>query len=65
MPFRNTNTNNNIGHNNENENENENKNENEKKKIDVVKELNNHFDEVTDKSKSFEDEIKLLKTVES
>ena len=31
----------------------------------IVKNLNNHFDETIDKSKSFEDQIKLFKEVEN
>ena len=34
------------------------------KKNKIIKEKNNNLDEITDKSKSFEDQIKLLKTLE-
>ena len=59
---------------NENENENENdydyENEDEdetmsqNKKNKIIKELNDHLDEIIDKSKSFEDQIKSLKKLE-
>ena len=50
----------------ENKNENENENENEDEDDETmsqneVKELNDHLDEIIDKSKSFEDQIKSLK----
>ena len=56
----------------ENENENENNNEDEdndetmsqNKKNKIIKELNDHLNEITDKSKSFEDKIKSLKKLE-
>ena len=31
----------------------------------MIKKLNNHLDEIIDKSKSFEDQIKLLKKVKN
>ena len=34
------------------------------KKNKIIKEKNDNLDEITDKSKSFEDQIKLLKTLE-
>ena len=60
---------------NENENENENESENDYENEDeyetmsqnkkkIIKELNDHLDEVIDKSKSFEDQIKLFKKLE-
>ena len=45
-------------------NENENENENDKKLI-IIKELNDDWDEIIDKSKSFEDQIKSTKKVEN
>ena len=61
---------------NENENENENVNENDKTLMssneddemmrqNEIKELNDHLDEIIDKSKSFEDQIKSIKKVEN
>ena len=44
--------------------ENENENENDKKLI-IIKELNDDWDEIIDKSKSFEDQIKSTKKVEN
>ena len=54
----------------ENKNENENENENEDEDDETmsqneVKELNDHLDEIIDKSKSFEDQIKSIKKVEN
>ena len=47
---------------NENESKNEKKNENENyKTLIIMKELNDGLDEIIDKSKSFEDQIKLIK----
>ena len=47
---------------NENENENENKNENENENDNnIIKQLNDFLDEIIDKSKSFEEQIKSLK----
>ena len=51
----NSNDDNNSNNNNENENENENDN--------MIKELNDSLDKIIDKSKSFEDQIKLIKKV--
>ena len=57
----------NENENNENENENENDDEtmiqNEKKEI--IKRLNNDFDKIIDKSKSFEDQIKSIRKVKN
>ena len=57
---------------NENENDNENKNENnhnnnenENENENKIKNLNNHWDKIIDKSKSFEDQIKSFKKVEN
>ena len=54
----------------ENKNENENENENEDEDDETmsqneVKELNDHLDEIIDKSKSFEDQIKSIRKVEN
>ena len=35
------------------------------KKNKIIKKLNDHLDEITDKSKSFEDQIKSIKNVEN
>ena len=53
--------------NNENENENDNdyENENGNENDNVIKRLNIHFHEIIDKSKSFEDQIKLLRKVKN
>ena len=48
----------------ENEKENKNENENDKTLI-TIKKLNNDSDEIIDKSKSFEDQIKSLRKVEN
>ena len=65
----NTNTNNNTNNtnnkSNNNSNNNKNENENEDDNDDIVKQLNDCLDEIIDKSKSFEDQIKLLRTVEN
>ena len=48
--------------------ENENENEDDDKTIDqnkIIKEKNDHLDEIIDKSKSFEDQIESLKKVEN
>ena len=45
---------------NENENENNNENKNKNKNDNIIEKLNNHLDEIIDKSKSFEDQIKLF-----
>ena len=50
---------------NENENENGNGNKNGNKNDNMIKKLNNRLDEIIEKSKSFEDQIKLLKKVEN
>ena len=50
---------------NENDNENENENDNDNENENMIKILNNSLDEIIDKSKSFEDQIKLLKKVEN
>ena len=50
---------------NENVNENENENNNENKNKNVIKKLNDYLDEIIDKSKSFEEQIKLLRKVEN
>ena len=45
----------------------ENKNEDDDETMSenkIIKELNDHFDKITDKSKSFEEQIKLLKKQE-
>ena len=44
--------------------DNENENENDKKLI-IIKELNDALDEIIDKSKSFEDQVRLIKKVEN
>ena len=44
--------------NDDDDNENENKNDN---KLIIIKELNDALDEIIGKSKSFEDQIKLIK----
>ena len=46
------------------ENKNENENENDKTLI-TIKQLNDDSDEITDKSKSFEDQIKSIRKVEN
>ena len=38
---------------------------NQNKKNKIIKKLNDHLDEIIDKSKSFEDQIKSLKKVEN
>ena len=48
-----------------NKNENKNKNKNENKNNNTIKILNNQLDKIIDKSKSFEDQIKLFKKVEN
>ena len=48
---------------NENDNDNENGNENENENDNKIKKLNDSLDKIIDKSKSFEDQIKLLKKV--
>ena len=55
------------GKENENENENENGNENgkENENDNMIKELNDSLDKMIDKSKSFEDQIKLFKKVKN
>ena len=57
---------------NENAEENENENENEREKEmemendkNIIQQLNDHLDEIIDKSKSFEEQIKSIKKVES
>ena len=45
---------------NGNENDNENKNDN-----NIIKQLNYSLDEITDKSKSFEEQIELIRKVEN
>ena len=51
---------------NENKNKNEKKNENENEKtLIIIKELNDDLDEIMDKSKSFEDQIKSIKSRKS
>ena len=74
IPDNNSNSNNNSNngnvnnnHNNENGNENENEieNENENENKNAIKELNHHFDEIIDKTKSFEKQVKLLGKVET
>ena len=55
------NDNNNNHNNNHNKNEDENKNGNKNKNDNMIKKLNYHLDEIIDKSKSFEEQIKLLK----
>ena len=47
-----------------NENENEKKKENEKTLI-IIKGLNDSLDEIIDKSKSFEEQIKSIKKIEN
>ena len=54
---------NNYGDDNEDEYEDETMSQSEKNKI--IKELNDHLDEIIDKSKSFEDQIKSIKKVEN
>ena len=54
----------------ENKNENENENENEDEDDETmsqneVKELNDHLDEIIDKSKSFEDQIKSTRKIKN
>ena len=56
----------------ENAKENENENENEREKEmemendkNIIQQLNDHLDEIIDKSKSFEEQIKSIKKVES
>ena len=56
----------------EKEKENENENENEREKEmemendkNIIQQLNDHLDEIIDKSKSFEEQIKSIKKVES
>ena len=44
--------------------DNENENENENNKTLIIKRLNDNLDEIIDKSKSFEDQIKSIKKVE-
>ena len=44
------------------EDENENENEN-KKTLKIIKGLNNYLDEIIDKSKSFEEQTKLIRKV--
>ena len=57
----NENENENVNENeNENDNDNVNENGNENKNDNVIKKLNNLLDEIIDKSKSFEDQIKLF-----
>ena len=53
---------NNYGDDNEDEYEDETMSQSEKNKI--IKELNDHLDEIIDKSKSFEDQIKSLKKLQ-
>ena len=48
--------------NDDDDNENENKND---KKLIIIKELNDALDEIIDKSKSFEDQIKSIRKVEN
>ena len=48
----------------EDENENENENEN-KKTLKIIKGLNNYLDEIIDKSKSFEEQTKLIRKVKN
>ena len=48
--------------------ENENENEDDDKTIDqnkIIKEKNDHLDEIIDKSKSFEDQIKSIRKVKN
>ena len=63
----NTNTNNSNNNNNENENEteNENESESENENDNVIKQLNNCLDEIIDKTKSFEEQIKLLRKIKN
>ena len=55
--------------NNENDNENENEDDDEtmsqNEKNITIKNINDYLDEIIDKSKSFEDQIKLTKKVEN
>ena len=50
---------------NENEDENENKDEDETMSQKIIKNLNDNLDEIIDKSKSFEEQIKSLRKVEN
>ena len=57
---------------NENAKENENENENEREKEmemendkNIIQQLNDHLDEIIDKSKSFEEQIKSIKKIEN
>ena len=50
---------------NENEDENENKDEDETMSQKIIKNLNDNLDEIIDKSKSFEDQIKSIRKVEN
>ena len=45
---------------NENKNKNKNENKNKNKNDNTIKILNNQLDKIIDKSKSFEDQIKLF-----
>ena len=45
--------------------DNENENENENNKTLIIKRLNDNLDEIIDKSKSFEDQIKSIRKVEN
>ena len=49
----------------ESESENENENENENKNKNVIKELNHNLDKIIDKTKSFEEHIKLLRKIKN
>ena len=51
--------------NNGNNNDNENKNDNENENVNEIKQLNDSSDKMIDESKSFEEQIKLLKKVKN
>ena len=49
----------------ENDNENETENDNENENDNIIKQLNYSLDEIIDKSKSFEEQIELIRKVEN
>ena len=57
--------NDNDNDNNDDDNDNDNENKNRNKNDNMIKKLNDYLDKIIDKSKSFEDQIKLFKKVEN
>ena len=50
---------------NDNDNDNDNENKNKNKNDNIIKQLNHSLDEIIDKTKSFEDQLKSLKKVKN